>query len=154
MLDALRLPTQSSTSPFKQVPHLCVSILKKHHYPVRSTDPHTCTCISSSGQLVEFIRENPIDEDWWEAKNENGDTGYVPSTYVIVKKEHVRIYSYYAHFRWNCEREGVCCVCMYVYVCVSVWCVCVCVCVYVHMHECTCKCECVMCVCVEGAMKK
>ena len=46
----------------------------------------------TSGQLVEFIREHPDDEDWWEAKNENGDIGYVPSTYVIVKKEHVRIY--------------------------------------------------------------
>ena len=41
------------------------------------------------GQLVEFIKEHPEDEDWWEAKNENGETGYVPSTFVIVKKEHV-----------------------------------------------------------------
>ena len=42
------------------------------------------------GQLVEFIKEHPEhEEDWWEAKNENGEIGYIPSAYVIVKKDHV-----------------------------------------------------------------
>ena len=46
-----------------------------------------------SGELVEFIKEHPDEkyEEWWEAKNEDGEIGYVPSTYVIVKREIVRV---------------------------------------------------------------
>ena len=51
-----------------------------------------------SGELVEFIQEHPDEkyEEWWEAKNEEGEVGYVPSTYVIVKRDIVRLVYYSA----------------------------------------------------------
>ena len=47
-----------------------------------------------SGQMVEFIKEHPENEYFWEVKNENGEIGYVPSTHVLVKEQHVRLHAY------------------------------------------------------------
>ena len=49
--------------------------------------------LNSSGQMVEFIKEHPDNEYFWEVKNENGEIGYVPSTHVLVKEQHVSIIS-------------------------------------------------------------
>ena len=46
-----------------------------------------------SGQMVEFIKEHPENEYFWEVKNENGEIGYVPSTHVLVKEQHVRLHA-------------------------------------------------------------
>ena len=42
--------------------------------------------------MVEFIKEHAENEYFWEVKNENGEIGYVPSTHVLVKEQHVRLY--------------------------------------------------------------
>ncbi len=39
------------------------------------------------GQLVELCREHPDNEHWWEVQNEDGEIGFVPSSYVIVREE-------------------------------------------------------------------
>jgi hypothetical protein len=41
------------------------------------------------GQLLEFVAEREDNEHWWEVKNEDGETGCVPSSYVIGKDEQV-----------------------------------------------------------------
>ena len=37
-----------------------------------------------------LVKEHPENEHWWEVKNEDGETGYVPSSYVIIKDDQVR----------------------------------------------------------------
>ena len=32
----------------------------------------------------------PENKFWWEAENESGEVGFVPSAYVLVKEEQVR----------------------------------------------------------------
>ena len=44
---------------------------------------------TSTGQLLELLREHPDNEHWWEVKNEEGQQGFVPSSYVIIKEEQV-----------------------------------------------------------------
>ena len=42
-----------------------------------------------SGQLLELVAEHPSNEHWWEVRNEEGDKGFVPSSYVLIKKDRV-----------------------------------------------------------------
>ena len=39
------------------------------------------------GQLLEFLGERKDNEHWWIVKNEDGEEGSVPSSYIIVKEE-------------------------------------------------------------------
>ena len=39
------------------------------------------------GQLLEWVSEREDNEHWWEVKNEDGDTGFVPSSYVIKRED-------------------------------------------------------------------
>ena len=41
----------------------------------------------ATGQLLELLGEHPDNEHWWEVKDEDGNKGYVPSSYVIIKDE-------------------------------------------------------------------
>ena len=50
----------------------------------------TYSVLFSLGQLLQFISESPDNEHWWKARNEDGQTGYVPSSYVLLKEEEVR----------------------------------------------------------------
>ena len=34
-----------------------------------------------------MLGEHSSNEHWWEVRNEDGDVGYVPSSYVIIKDE-------------------------------------------------------------------
>lgn len=52
-----------------------------------------CLCLCASGQLLEFIREHPTNEHFWEVKNENEEIGYVPTSYLIVKEQNVSVTS-------------------------------------------------------------
>ena len=38
---------------------------------------------------MELLQEHPDNEHWWEVRNEDGNTGFVPSSYVIIKDEQV-----------------------------------------------------------------
>ena len=42
-----------------------------------------------SGQLLELVGEHPSNEHWWEVRNEEGERGFVPSSYVLIKKDQV-----------------------------------------------------------------
>ena len=42
-----------------------------------------------SGQLLELVGEHPSNEHWWEVRNEEGNRGFVPSSYVLIKKDQV-----------------------------------------------------------------
>jgi hypothetical protein len=39
------------------------------------------------GEQLVYIREHPDNEHWWEATNSEGHSGYVPSSYVILKDD-------------------------------------------------------------------
>ena len=41
------------------------------------------------GQLLELVAEHPDNEHWWEVRNEDGETGFVPASYVLIKEEQV-----------------------------------------------------------------
>ena len=38
---------------------------------------------------MEYLSEHPENEYWWQARNEDGETGYVPASYVLIKEEKV-----------------------------------------------------------------
>lgn len=39
--------------------------------------------------MLELLGELPGNEHWWEVKNEDGEKGFVPSSYITVKDEQV-----------------------------------------------------------------
>ena len=39
----------------------------------------------TQGEKLELCRAHPSNPHWWEAKNENGDVGFVPATYMMVR---------------------------------------------------------------------
>lgn len=46
----------------------------------------TSGCYNSVGQEVVLINEHPSNEHWWEVRNEDGMTGFVPASYVMVRE--------------------------------------------------------------------
>lgn len=46
---------------------------------------------SKTGDMLEFLSQHTNNEYWWQARNSEGMTGYVPSSYVIVKEEQVSL---------------------------------------------------------------
>ena len=45
--------------------------------------------VTISGQLLELLKEHPDNEHWWEVANEDGETGFVPASYLLIKEEQV-----------------------------------------------------------------
>ena len=43
-------------------------------------------CSDVLGQEVVLVKEHPLNEHWWEVKNEDGVTGFVPASYVMVRE--------------------------------------------------------------------
>lgn len=39
--------------------------------------------------MLDYLSEHPVHEQWWEARNEDGEIGFVPSSYVIEKEDQV-----------------------------------------------------------------
>lgn len=44
------------------------------------------TPLNATGQEVILIKEHPSNEHWWEVKNEDGQTGFVPASYVMIRQ--------------------------------------------------------------------
>lgn len=65
--------------------------MSQSHFKCHLIDLNLPTLLSlnATGQMVEFIKEHPDNEYFWEVKNESGEIGYVPSTHVLVKEQHV-----------------------------------------------------------------
>ena len=38
----------------------------------------------TQGEKLEFSRAHSTNPHWWEAKNVNGDVGFIPATYMMV----------------------------------------------------------------------
>ena len=71
------LPTQNGDKP--------VRLLAKYNYqcnPNRSGGFDELTV--TQGEKLEFSRAHPTNPHWWEARNDNGDIGFVPATYMMV----------------------------------------------------------------------
>ena len=41
--------------------------------------------LTIAGQEVVLIKEHPTNEHWWEVRNEDGLTGFVPASYVMIR---------------------------------------------------------------------
>ena len=59
-----------------------------------------CVCVCS-GQILELLGEQEDNEHWWRVRDEDGNEGCVPASYVIKKKENQ-----------VCSRCGVSVLCM------------------------------------------
>lgn len=47
---------------------------------------YLCACVHA-GQILELLGEQQDNEHWWQVRDEDGNTGCVPASYVL-KKEH------------------------------------------------------------------
>ena len=55
------------------------------------------------GQMLELVAEHPDNEHWWEVRNEDGETGFVPASYVLIKEEQVgRQFMLPMHWCYTC----------------------------------------------------
>ena len=39
--------------------------------------------------MLELVGKHPSNEHWWEVRNEEGEVGFVPSSYVLIKEDQV-----------------------------------------------------------------
>ena len=46
-----------------------------------------CVCLCVSGQILELLGEQEDNEHWWRVRDEDGNEGCVPASYVIKRKE-------------------------------------------------------------------
>lgn len=42
--------------------------------------------LNAIGQEIVLVREHPSNEHWWEVRNEDGQTGFVPASYVMIRE--------------------------------------------------------------------
>jgi len=75
-------PIQNGNKPVK--------MLAKYNYkenPARTGGFDELTV--TQGEKLEFIRAHPSNPYWWEARNNNGDVGFVPSTYMMIMEDKI-----------------------------------------------------------------
>lgn len=49
-------------------------------------------CVNGTGQILEYQGEQKNNEHWWRVRDEDGNTGCVPASYVIKKEAQVFTY--------------------------------------------------------------
>ena len=47
-------------------------------------------CDGATGQILELVSEMEENEHWWRVRDEEGEEGCVPASYVIKKEHQVR----------------------------------------------------------------
>jgi len=63
-----------------------VRLLAKYSYKANPSKPGGFDELTvTQGEKLELCRAHPSNPHWWEARNENGDIGFVPATYMMVR---------------------------------------------------------------------
>ena len=62
-----------------------VRLLAKYNYQCNRDRPGGFDELTvMQGEKLEFSRAHPTNPHWWEARNDNGDVGFVPASYMMV----------------------------------------------------------------------
>ncbi|KAJ7354810.1 hypothetical protein OS493_029816 [Desmophyllum pertusum] len=79
---AEKVPTQKGDKPVK--------LLAKYNYKANPTKPGGFDELTvTQGEKLELCNAHPSNPHWWEARNENGDVGFVPSSYMMVLEDKI-----------------------------------------------------------------
>lgn len=71
------LPPQNGDKP--------VRLLAKYNYKGNPSKPGGFDELTiTQGEKLELCKAHPSNPHWWEAKNENGEVGFVPASYMMV----------------------------------------------------------------------
>ena len=63
-----------------------VRLLAKYSYKSNPSKPGGFDELTiTQGEKLELCRAHPSNPHWWEARNENGEVGFVPATYMMVR---------------------------------------------------------------------
>jgi len=85
----LKSPENIPTLP-PQIGNKPVRLLAKYSYKANPDKPGGFNELTvTQGEKLELCRAHPSNPHWWEAKNENGDVGFVPATYMMVLEEKI-----------------------------------------------------------------
>ena len=69
----------------KQTDDKPVKLLAKYSYKGNPDRPGGFDELTvTQGEKLEFCRAHPKNPHWWEAKNTNGNVGFIPATYMMV----------------------------------------------------------------------
>ena len=64
-----------------------VRLLAKYNYKCNPSKPGGFDELTiTQGEKLELSRAHPSNPHWWEAKNENGEVGFVPASYMMVSE--------------------------------------------------------------------
>lgn len=67
-----------------------VRLLAKYNYKANPAKPGGFDELAlTQGEKLVFVRPHPLNPFWWEAKNENGEGGFVPASYMMVLEDKI-----------------------------------------------------------------
>lgn len=74
----------------KQTDDKPVKLLAKYSYKGNPDRPGGFDELTvTQGEKLEFCRAHPKNPHWWEAKNTNGNVGFIPATYMMVLEDKI-----------------------------------------------------------------
>ncbi|XP_020626067.1 high osmolarity signaling protein SHO1-like [Orbicella faveolata] len=81
-----------------------VRLLAKYSYKANPSKPGGFDELTvTQGEKLELCRAHPSNPHWWEARNENGDIGFVPATYMMVLEEKISTLPWLANKKQEIE---------------------------------------------------
>lgn len=83
-----------------------VRLLAKYSYKSNPSKPGGFDELTiTQGEKLELCRAHPSNPHWWEARNENGEIGFVPATYMMVLEEKISALPWLANKKQEVEEE-------------------------------------------------
>ncbi|XP_019646564.1 PREDICTED: high osmolarity signaling protein SHO1-like isoform X2 [Branchiostoma belcheri] len=65
-----------------------VVMMAKYSYKANPDQPGGFPELSvKQAQMLTLVKKHPNNEHWWEAKNEDGDVGFVPASYMMIMEQ-------------------------------------------------------------------
>ncbi|KAL9957750.1 hypothetical protein ACROYT_G034687 [Oculina patagonica] len=92
------LPVQKGDKP--------VRLLAKYNYKGNPSKPGGFDELTvTQAEKLEFCRAHSSNPHWWEAKNTNGEVGFVPASYMMVLEEKISELPWLANKKQEVEEE-------------------------------------------------
>ncbi|XP_078613308.1 uncharacterized protein LOC144882997 [Branchiostoma floridae x Branchiostoma japonicum] len=65
-----------------------VTLMAKYSYKANPDQPGGFPELSvKQAQMLTLVKKHPNNEHWWEAKNEDGEVGFVPASYMMIMEQ-------------------------------------------------------------------